>query len=80
MEETKTNLDSLPDSSDKEFWGDADVHSNLTPQIVFDNKHYFVRKTGHEAECEHCGWGFALDPGDHVRDGHLYDKDDKLVI
>ena len=74
------HLDALPESGDKEFWGEAEVHTNITPQIMFNNEHYFIRKSGHEAECEHCHWGFALDPGDKIRDGHLYDRSGKLVI
>ncbi len=74
------SLDDLPESSDKEFWGEAEVHTNLTPQIMFDSSHYFKRVSGHEAYCDHCGWGFALDPGDKVKDGHLFSRDGKLVI
>lgn len=76
-----SNLDSLPASSDKEFWGeDADINTNLTPQITFDQVHSFRRVSGHEAYCDHCGWGFALDPGDRIKDGHLYTGEGKLVI
>lgn len=79
MENTK--LDDLPESSDKEFWGEADVHTNITPQKIFDEGgHNFVRVTGHEAYCHHCGWGFALDGGDKIKDGHLFSRDGKLVI
>jgi len=73
-------LEDLPASSDKEFWGEAEVNTNLTPQKMFDEAHYFIRVTGHEAYCQHCNWGFALDPGDKVKDGHLYSKDGQLVI
>ena len=76
----KTNLDPLPGSDDKEFWMDADVRTNLTPQVMFEGNHYFERRSGHEAECSHCHWGFALDPGDKIKEGHLYSKDGKLVI
>lgn len=74
-------LDDLPESSDSEFWEEADIHTNITPQKwIEDDKHYFKRVTGHEAYCDHCSWGFALDPGDNIKDGRLYDKDGKLVI
>jgi hypothetical protein len=73
-------LDNLPESSDKEFWGGADVHTNITPQKMFDEQHSFRRVSGHEAYCDHCGWGFALDGGDKIKDGKLYDKEGKLVI
>lgn len=76
----KQKLDDLPESSDKKFWGEAEIHTHLTPQIMFDQEHSFKRVSGHEAYCEHCGWGFALDPGDKVRDGHVYTRDGKLVI
>lgn len=75
----KVQLDDLPESSNKEFWGEAEVHK-LTPQKMFDESHYFVRVTGHEAYCHHCSWGFALDGGDKIRDGHLYDREGKLII
>ena len=76
----KQPLADLPESSDKEFWGEAEVHTNLTPQRMFDEKHYFEWRRGHEAYCNHCGWGFALDAGDKVREGHVYARNGKLVI
>lgn len=77
----KIQLDDLPESSDKEFWGEADVHTNIIPQkMVEDDKHYFIRVSGHEGYCNHCHWGFALDSGDRIRDGHLYTRAGKLVI
>lgn len=74
--------ESLPSSDDREFWGEADVHSNLTPAVhpFFTQPHFFVRVTGHEAQCTHCDWGFALDRGDKVKDGHLYNREGQLVI
>jgi hypothetical protein len=79
---THKELPSLPENGDKEFWGDAEVHGNLTPQKLpfFDQPHFFIRTKGHEAQCSHCDWGFTLDPGDKITDGHLYDKTGKLVI
>lgn len=77
----KTRLDDLPGSDDREFWEQAEIHSNLTPEPVYPTKiHYFVRRSGREAQCTHCEWGFALDPGDTIVDGHLYDRKGKLVI
>lgn len=83
------NLDPLPESEDKEFWSEAETHSNLSWQSKAEAqreaeesrpKHYFIRSAGHEAKCTHCDWGFVLDPGDKIVDGHLYDKSGKLVI
>ncbi len=75
----KQNLDDLPGSSDK-FWKDADVHTGITPTRMFDDNHYFVRIAGHQAQCTHCDWGFQLDPGDKIVDGHLFDKTGKKVL
>lgn len=81
MDQKQGKLDPLPESANKEFWGDADIHTNIIPQkITEDEKHYFVRVSGHEGYCHHCNWGFALDGGDKIKDGHLYDKEGKLVI
>jgi len=72
-------LDELPESSDK-FW-DGEVHANIVPHDWFDDhSHYFMRVTGHEAYCEGCGWGFALDGGDKIIEGHLYTREKKFVI
>jgi hypothetical protein len=85
----KTNLPELPPNDDAEFWLDAEIHGNidaLTKEMAVVamkaelSKHYFVRTTGRQAQCEHCGWGFELDPGDKIENGHLYDKQGKLVI
>lgn len=76
-----SNLDPLPPSTDKEFWENADINTNITPEPVYKpTGHYFVKTRGRSAYCSHCSWGFDLDPGDKVDDGHLYDKDGKLVI
>ena len=76
----KTTLDALPASEDKDFWSEADVHTNIKPVHFFDQKHSLVRIPGHQAECTHCSWGFQLDPGDKVVEGHLYNVKNELVI
>jgi hypothetical protein len=79
-EGTKENLEPLPESNTN-FWEHAETHTNIVPEpVVKDNVHIFVRKSGREVQCTHCDWGFALDPGDYVLDGHVYDKNDNLVI
>jgi hypothetical protein len=78
--ENQKRLDDLPPSDDK-YWEYADINTGIIPKEINDeNGHYFVRVTGHEAQCRYCSWGFALDPGDKVKDGHLFDKTGKLVI
>ena len=74
-------LENLPPNEDS-FWEGAEVHGNLVPQEVASTKepHYFVRKTAREAQCTHCDWGFELDPGDKIKDGHLFDRKNNLVI
>jgi len=73
-------LDDLPASSDTEFWGDADIHTNIEPKNAFDQSHILVRVAGHQAQCTHCDWGFQLDPGDKIVDGHLFDRKGKKVL
>lgn len=75
----KQTLDDLPVSTDK-FWKDADVHTGITPVRMFDDNHNFVRIPGHQAQCTHCDWGFQLDPGDKIIDGHLFDRTGKKVL
>ncbi len=81
----KEKLADLPVSTDTDFWGDADIHTNLVATPVkhtelSDRGHYFVRKAGKEAQCIHCGWGFHLDTGDRIVDGHLYNNKKELII
>lgn len=76
----KATLDDLPATEDKEFWSEADVHTNIKPESFFDQKHVLIRVPNHQAQCTHCSWGFQLDPGDKIVDGHLYNKDNTLVI
>lgn len=81
-EQSGERLNPLPPSND-EFWTgvDAEVHTNIVPQRVHsEDAHYFIRTTGRQAQCTHCDWGFELDPGDKIADGHLYDKAGNLVI
>jgi hypothetical protein len=83
----ESNLDPLPDTR-AEYWKEAEVH-----QVPWQTKdearaevkrtlkdHYFIRVSGHQAQCTHCDWGFQLDRGDKIKDGHLYDIDGELVI
>ena len=80
VKSSKRNLADLPPSEDKDFWLDAEIHSNLVPQETKEEAHYFIRTTGRQAQCQHCDWGFELDPGDKIIDGHLYDKKGILII
>lgn len=73
-------LDVLPSSDDKEFWAEADIHTNIKPARFFDQAHVFERTSGHQAKCTHCDWGFQLDPGDKIVEGHLFDKSGKKVL
>lgn len=77
--ENVNRLDNLPSSDDKEFW-DGEVFTNLKPERFYDDDHFFVRMSGREVQCTKCTWGFALDPGDYVKDGHVYTKDGKLLV
>lgn len=77
--EIKTKLDDLPESNDK-FWEHAEIHTGLLVKDDPNEKHYFVRTSGRQAQCNLCDWGFELDPGDRIEEGHLYTKKGKLVI
>lgn len=76
----KSKLDDLPESTSK-FWLGAEVHTGIIAHDwMQDHLHRFERVTGHQAYCQGCGWGFELDPGDKVVDGHLYNRGGELVI
>ena len=76
----RKKLDDLPESGNK-FWDYAEIHTGIVPHDWMQNHlHHFEKVTGHQAYCQGCGWGFELDPGDKIRDGHLYDNKGKLVI
>lgn len=88
-QQKKDKLLDLPPSSDADFWLDAETHTGLTvlhtseaAKQAEDNrdKHFFVRTSGRQAQCQHCDWGFELDPGDKIESGHLYDEKGTLVI
>lgn len=77
----KKKLDDLPPSENKEFWGDAEIHTGITPHSeLSEDGHHFIRVAGNEAQCTKCHWGFYLDPGDYVEDGHLYTAKKKFII
>jgi hypothetical protein len=81
QEGSKGRLESLPSSNDTDFWAEADVHTGIEPKVMFlDQNHYFERVSGHQAMCRHCDWGFQLDPGDKIIDGHLFDRTGKKVL
>ncbi len=73
-------LDDLP-ASDNKFWdGEVNRIELEEPKKFFDQIHYFERVSSRQAYCEHCDYGFEVDPGDIIENGHLYTKDGKLVI
>jgi len=74
-----SKLNDLPESND-EFWEGAEIHMGLLKKDDPSDIHYFERTTGRQAQCKNCDWGFELDPGDRIEDGHLYTKEGKLVI
>jgi hypothetical protein len=76
----KRKLEDLPESGSK-FWEGAEVHTNIIPHTeLSESGHYFERVAGNEAQCKNCSWGFVLDAGDKIEDGHLYTKDGEFVI
>ena len=76
----KRKLDELPGSESK-FWEGAEIHTNLKPHSEFsESGHYFILITARQAECKNCHWGFELEQGDKIKEGHLYDKVGKFVI
>lgn len=75
----KSKLDDLPSSDDKDFWLDAEVHKIEPHSQTDEGGHFLIRVAGNQAQCTKCHWGFYLDPGDEIRDGHLYNGK-KLVI
>lgn len=74
-----SKLNDLPISTDK-FWEGAEIHMGLVVKDDPNETHFFIRTSGRQAQCKQCDWGFELDPGDKIKDGHLYDKSGKLVI
>jgi hypothetical protein len=74
----KSQLPDLPDSRN-EFW-DGEVNVIEPKTKFFDEPHRFERVSGRQARCTHCDWGFELDPGDKIKNGHLYTKSGKKVL
>lgn len=77
--EIKQKLDDLPESTDK-FWEGSEIHMGLVAKDNPLDIHFFIRTSGRQAQCKNCDWGFELDPGDRIEEGHLYTKEGKLVI
>lgn len=77
----KVQLDDLPESVN-EFWDGEKYRIELfEPKVkFFDQPHYFERVRGHQAYCNHCSYGFELDPGDKIKEGHLYNKKGRKII
>lgn len=78
QESKKEKLESLPKSSDKEFWGDA-VIETMTPIKPEPCNHLFILMNGIEAECKKCHIGFYLSAGMYVMNGSIY-HDGQVVI
>lgn len=75
----KQTLEDLPESRN-EFW-DGEVNVVKVEEKPFlKQAHFFERTRGHQAQCNHCDWGFELDPGDRIENGHLYTKKGKKVL
>ena len=76
----KPALPDLPPNEDEKFWGDAEQYRIVPEATLSDGPHEFEHVMGHQAYCNHCGWGFELDIGDRVKNGHVYTKKNRLVI
>lgn len=79
----KKDIDPLPDGSD-DFWqvgleeAQNEVHKLIDKSCM--KGHYFVYVSSWEAQCNRCPIGYILTPGYWVKDGHIYNSDDELVI
>lgn len=72
-------LNPLPGSEDEYFTKyKADTYKVKLSKPE-ECKHYFVRTSGTECECQKCHVGFYLAKNYVVKDGHLY-FENKLVI
>lgn len=70
-------LDPLPSNKD-EYWEYADTeHIDIKDDP--ECKHYMVRKSGTEVECNKCLIGFFIGPRDRVKNGHLYLNGKKVI-
>lgn len=76
----KSNLPDLPGNEDNDFWGDAERYRVVPEATLSDGPHNFAHISRHQAYCGHCGWGFELDMGDKVVDGHVYTRKGRKVI
>lgn len=76
----REKLPDLPSSNDEEFWGDAEKFQGIPEAVNAEGPHYFILIRGKEVYCQHCGWGFMLDKGDTVKDGHVFSIEKHLVI
>lgn len=74
------DLPDLPENSDAEFWGDAEKYIVNPKATNSEGPHYFNYDHANGAYCAHCGWGFLLDKGDSISEGHVYDVENHLVI
>jgi len=67
--------ESLPESGDKEFWGDAD-QPKIKPVDLGMKKTHEWKQKGHEAICQTCplAHGIYLGPDQEVREGKIVKK------
>lgn len=80
-------LADLPGSEDKEFWGDAEINTNIKLRSFSGSSHdelsrdghYFERIKGMQVLCKHCDWGFDLESGDEIKDGHLFSRGELVI-
>ncbi len=70
QEKVKRNLESLPASTDDEFWLDAELSQHQLKGTAKCD-HYFIHRTGREIECRNCHVGFYIGPGANVEAGEL---------
>lgn len=71
-EKVKKELPPLPDNNHG-FWKGAEKYT-FTPSDPYTcvEQHYFVRKSGTEAQCRDCPVGYMIIPGYDVKEGHIY--------
>lgn len=66
----KKEVENLPPNTDS-FWDNADKEVIKLTKAK-SCKHYFLRISGIEVECQNCHAGFQISLGYQVKNGHIY--------
>lgn len=72
LENTEQKSSQVPNQESQKKDEPSDQLFHIGANLICQNRHYFVYKSGIEVMCTKCPLGYPILPGTEIKNGHLY--------